>query len=110
MPSNPASAGRSATTSSRTFGGDDFCVTLHGPRALLSRSREAVMNTSSRQSCACGRHYEAKSWPELSLFARLSATDVASLATHWPAHLVVEVRLCASCGRKISTLKGGHNG
>lgn len=61
------------------------------------------MNGSSQQ-CACGRRYEAKSWAELSLFARLSATDVALLATPWPAHLAVEVRLCARCGRQISRL------
>jgi hypothetical protein len=62
------------------------------------------MNGSSQQSCACGRRYEAEGWTQLALFARLSATDVASLATPWPAHLIVEVRLCVSCGRKISRL------
>ncbi len=62
------------------------------------------MKSSSQRWCACGRHYDATGWAELSLFARLSAEDVASLVTPWPARLVVEVRVCVGCGRTMSRL------
>jgi hypothetical protein len=52
------------------------------------------MKSSSQRWYACGRHYDATGWAELSLFARLSAGDVASLVTPWPPRLVVEVRMC----------------
>jgi hypothetical protein len=59
---------------------------------------------TERVVCACGRYYDARRWHELSLFAQLSPAEVAPHATPWPAHLVVEVRVCVGCGRWISRL------
>jgi hypothetical protein len=40
------------------------------------------------------------------LFARLTASEISSNVTHWPEHLVVEVRECTTCARRISRLIG----
>jgi hypothetical protein len=40
------------------------------------------------------------------LFARLTAAEISSNVTAWPEHLVVEVRVCATCERRISRLIG----
>ena len=62
------------------------------------------MQSSSQRTCACGRHYDAERWAALPVLARLTARDVSSIATPWPTHLVVEVRVCTSCKRRISRL------
>lgn len=61
------------------------------------------MKSNSQRACSCGRHYDAERWAALPLFARLTAEDVSCLATSWPAHLIVEVRVC-TCARQISRL------
>ena len=63
------------------------------------------MGSDSLGPCACGRHYDAERWAALRLLARLTAADVSSLVTPWPAHLVVEVRVCAHCNRRMSRLQ-----
>jgi hypothetical protein len=62
------------------------------------------MRSGSQRACACGRHYDAERWAALPVFARLTAKDVSSIATRWPGHLVVEVRVCTDCKRQISRL------
>jgi hypothetical protein len=68
------------------------------------------MRSDTLRSCACGRHYDAKGWTALHLFARLTAADVSSLVTPWPPHLVVEVRVCENCERKVSRLQDAVGG
>jgi hypothetical protein len=63
------------------------------------------MTSTSQRSCACGRHYDNERWAALPVFARLAAKDVSSIATPWPTHLVVEVRVCTTCRRHISRLR-----
>ena len=66
------------------------------------------MQSNSLRVCACGHGYEAHEWSALPLFARLDAAGVSSIVTQWPSHLVVEVRVCASCQRKIPRLRDGR--
>jgi hypothetical protein len=68
------------------------------------------MRSDSLRACACGRHYDAEGWAALPLFTRLTAADVSSLITPWPSHLVVEVRVCTKCDRKMSRLRGAVHG
>ncbi len=68
------------------------------------------MRSETLRSCACGRHYDAERWSALDLFTRLTAADVSSLVTPWPAHVVVEVRICANCERKMSRLQDAVGG
>jgi hypothetical protein len=60
------------------------------------------MRSDSLRPCACGRHYDTERWAALHLFARLSAADVSSFVTPWPPDVVVEIRVCAHCNRKMS--------
>jgi hypothetical protein len=62
------------------------------------------MLSSSIRSCPCGFHYDAEEWDSLPMFARLSFEDVRAIVTTWPAHVVVEVRFCRVCGRRLSRL------
>lgn len=62
------------------------------------------MRGTPQRNCACGRHYEPDQLDELPLFARLTEDEVSAIATPWPAHLVVEVRICDGCERLISRL------
>ena len=68
------------------------------------------MRSDTLRSCACGRHYDAERWTALHLFTRLSAADVSSLVTPWPPHVVVEVRICENCNRKMSRLRDAVGG
>jgi hypothetical protein len=63
------------------------------------------MRSDSLRPCACGRHYDAERWAALPLFTRLAAADVSSLVTTWPPHVVVEVRVCVHCTRRLSRLQ-----
>ena len=62
------------------------------------------MRRSSPRACTCGRHYDANGWAALSLFARLGVEEVSAIATPWPPQVVVEVRVCVGCERRISRL------
>ena len=62
------------------------------------------MRSSSQRACACGRHYDAKQWAALPLFAQLSVAEISAIVTPWPPHLLVEVRICVGCERPISRL------
>jgi hypothetical protein len=62
------------------------------------------MGISSLRSCACGQQYDAKRWATLPLFARLDAMEITPNVTSWPDHLIVEVRVCLACERKIARL------
>jgi hypothetical protein len=62
------------------------------------------MGTGSAGTCVCGRGYDAEGWEGLALFTELSATDLAAHVTPWPPHLVVQVRVCRSCGHKLSRI------
>jgi hypothetical protein len=62
------------------------------------------MGISSLRSCACGHRYDAERWAALPLFARLIAREITPNVTSWPGHLVVEVRVCAGCERRIARL------
>jgi hypothetical protein len=63
------------------------------------------MRIASTRTCACGRHYDAESWAALPLAARLSAEQVSFLVDPWPPHVVVEVRVCVLCRRKMARLE-----
>ena len=63
------------------------------------------MRSDSLRLCACGRHYDVERWAALPVFTRLTAAEVSSLVTPWPPHLVVEVRVCAHCNRRMSRLQ-----
>ena len=63
------------------------------------------MRSDSLRPCACGRHYDTERWAALQLFARLSAADVSPFVRPWPPDVVVEVRVCAHCNRKMSRLQ-----
>ena len=65
------------------------------------------MGSRPQRPCACGRQYDAERWAALSLFARLAVEEVSPIAIPWPPHLVVEVRVCANCKRRISRLIDG---
>jgi hypothetical protein len=62
------------------------------------------MGISSLPSCACGHQYDAERWAALPLFARLAAQEITPNVTRWPDHLIVEVRVCAACERRIARL------
>lgn len=62
------------------------------------------MRCSSQRACACGRHYDANGWATLSLFTRLTAGEVSAMVSRWPSHLVIEVRVCEGCDRRISCI------
>jgi hypothetical protein len=64
------------------------------------------MFSSSIRSCPCGVHYDAEEWDSLPMFGRLSFEGVRAIVTTWPAHVVVEVRFCMVCGRRLSRLAG----
>ena len=68
------------------------------------------MRSDSLRPCVCGRHYDAERWAALQLFTRLTVADVSLLVTPWPPHLVVEVRICGNCKRKISRLQDAGGG
>ena len=68
------------------------------------------MRSDTLRPCACGRHYDAERWAALDLFTRLTAADVSSLVTPWPPHVVVEVRICGNCTRKMSRLQDAVGG
>jgi hypothetical protein len=57
---------------------------------------------SWRHRCPCGREYEACQWAALPLFIRLTAVELASVLTSWPEQMVIEVRSCAHCDRRMS--------
>ena len=63
------------------------------------------MRSDTLRRCACGCHYDTERWSALHLFTRLTAADVSSLVNPWPAHLVIEVRICGNCKRKVSQLQ-----
>ena len=60
------------------------------------------MRSDSLRPCACGRHYDTERRAALQLFARLSAADGSPFVAPWPPDVVVEVRVCAHCNRKMS--------
>ena len=62
------------------------------------------MDLGSRHTCTCGRRYDADDWTKLPLFAQLSGADLSALVTPWPPHVVVQIRSCSHCGRKLSRL------
>jgi hypothetical protein len=62
------------------------------------------MRRSSSRACTCGRHYDANEWAALSLFKRLTAGEISANVSRWPSHLVVEVRICEACERRVSCI------
>ena len=62
------------------------------------------MRVTSKRACTCGRIYDLETWTALPLTRRLTAEHIASLASPWPPHLVVEVRVCAGCHRPLARL------
>jgi ribosomal protein S14 len=52
----------------------------------------------------CGRAYGPNAWGALPLIQRLDVGDLVAFANPWPAHLVVEARTCARCGKVVSRL------
>ena len=68
------------------------------------------MRSDTLRPCACGCHYDTERWTALHLFARMTAADLSSLVTPWPAHVVIEVRICANCKRKVSRLQDAIRG
>jgi hypothetical protein len=64
---------------------------------------DGIMHLSCQSRCSwCGSSYDTAQWPALRLVSRLSAEEVASYVISWPSHAVIEVRVCARCGRTIS--------
>ncbi|MDB4940702.1 MAG: hypothetical protein JWP97_236 [Labilithrix sp.] len=59
--------------------------------------------TSSRR-CRCGARYDAASLAALRPLQTLAAAEIAPIAVGWPAHVVVDVRACASCNAPIARL------
>ena len=68
------------------------------------------MRSDTLRPCACGCHYDTERWTALHLFTRLTAADVSSLVSPWPAHLAIEVRICGKCKRKMSRLQDAVGG
>jgi hypothetical protein len=68
------------------------------------------MRSDSLGPCACGCHYDPERWAALHLFMRLTAADVSSLVNPWPPQIVVEVRICGNCNRKMSRLQDAVHG
>jgi hypothetical protein len=65
--------------------------------------RENVVAQSAVTKCsACGSAYGPAQWSALPLVRRLDPGELLSFVNPWPAHLVVEARACASCGRAMS--------
>jgi hypothetical protein len=62
------------------------------------------MRSTLHRNCGCGRRYDDERWAALRLFTRLTAAEVSPIVTPWPPHVVVEVRVCASCDRCFSRL------
>jgi hypothetical protein len=61
------------------------------------------MRLTCRSRCSwCGSGYDATQWSALGLVNRLSAEEVAAYVICWPSDAVIEVRVCARCGRTIS--------
>jgi hypothetical protein len=63
------------------------------------------MQSVSLRACVCGRDFDPERWAALPLFTRLTAAELSSLVTSWPAHVVVEVRVCTNCGHQMSRLQ-----
>ena len=63
------------------------------------------MRIARTWTCACGHDYDPATWAQLPLFTRLGDDQVSSLVTQWPAHLAVEVRVCARCHRQMARLQ-----
>jgi hypothetical protein len=61
------------------------------------------MEVTVNRVCACGRSYSARAWAALPLHTRLTEVQIASLASPWPTHLVVEIRVCL-CKRRMARL------
>ena len=68
------------------------------------------MRIETLRPCACGCHYDTERWTALHLFTRLTAAQVAPLVDPWPAHVVIEVRICGNCKRKVSRLQDAVRG
>jgi hypothetical protein len=59
--------------------------------------------SSNLVRCArCGHTCTADAWRSMPAEQTLTGRDLANCVSAWPADAVVEVRLCAGCGRPVA--------
>jgi hypothetical protein len=61
-----------------------------------------VAQSAVTKCSACGCAYGHAQWSALPLVKRLDSGELLLFVNPWPAHLVIEARACARCGRAMS--------